>query len=453
MTRGSLRVRLIAAGAASILAALAVAGVGLMLMFERHVERRVMAELGTDLRQLVAGLALTADGALEVGRAPAEVRFQEPLSGLYWQIVPQQDGKVLRSRSLWDMVLALPPDDLPDGQEHRHALPGPSGSTLLALERTVILPSSLGGGRVRVVVAVDYREVSSATSAFGADLLPALSVLAAVLTVAAWVQVTIGLWPLDAVRRRLADVRAGRTPRLGLAFPEEVQPLALEVDALLDAQAAAMARARARAADLAHGLKTPLTVLATTAEELRGRGSALIAADIASVADTMRRHVERELARARASHARLTVTPQPVAPVVERVAGVLRRTPRGQKLDWEVSAPPSVAAAMDPQDLAELLGNLAENAVHWARGKVRIAAEAQAESVVLTVDDDGPGIAAEDVGAALARGGRLDESRPGSGLGLAIVSDLTEAYGGVLTMERSALGGLRATVRLPMRPA
>ena len=157
----------------------------------------------------------------------------------------------------------LPPDALADGDLHRHELRGgPGGADLLTVERSVTLPASLGGGRIRVAVAADNREITTAARAFGADLLPALGGLALVLIVAAWVQVTIGLRPLDAVRRRLGEVRAGQTPRLGHAFPDEVQPLAAEVDTLLEAQEAAIARARARAADLAHGLKTPLTVLA-----------------------------------------------------------------------------------------------------------------------------------------------------------------------------------------------
>ncbi|MBS0643834.1 MAG: HAMP domain-containing histidine kinase [Proteobacteria bacterium] len=451
MKKGSLRLRLFAAGAASIVVALTVAGGGLLLLFERHVERRVVAELETDLRQLIGGLALGANGALEVARPPAEPLFDTPLSGSYWQITPLGGGPLLRSRSLWDTVLALPQDDLTPGQEHLHDLLGPGGAMLLAAERSVRLPASLGGVQIRAVVAVDRSVVTTAARAFATDLLPALGLLALILAAAAWVQVTVGLRPLDAVRRRLAAVREGRMPRLGNDFPDEVRPLALEVDTLLDAQEAAMMRARARAADLAHGLKTPLTVLATTAEDLRARGDAAIADEINGVADGMRRHVERELARARVSHATRSAVLQPVAPVIGQVVGVLRRTPRGQELDWAVDAPASVAAAVDPQDMAEMLGNLAENAVKWAQTQVTVTAVAAPDGCVVAVEDDGPGIAEDDMPVALARGGRLDESRPGTGLGLAIVTDLVEAYGGALALGRSGLGGLHAAIRLPLR--
>jgi signal transduction histidine kinase len=244
-------------------------------------------------------------------------------------------------------------------------------------------------------------------------------------------------------------VRTGRTARLGTAFPDEVRPLAAEVDHLLEAQAQAITRARARAADLAHGLKTPLTVLATTAEDLRDRGDTVLADEVASVADAMRRHVDRELARARAAHPGREGRPVAALPVIERVVSVLRRTPRGHDLDWRIDVPAEADVAVEAQDLAEMLGNLAENAAKWASGVVRIAADPNGS--LLTIEDDGPGIPEAAIGTALVRGGRLDEAQPGSGLGLAIVSDLVETYGGTLTLDRSPLGGLHAAIRLPLR--
>jgi hypothetical protein len=236
MRTGSLRLRLFAAGAASVALALAVAALGLLWLFERHVERRVALELESDLRQLVSGITRAGDGTLQVSRLPADPRFLEPLSGLYWQIAAPLNGAALRSRSLWDAALDLPADRLGDGELHQHRLRGPGGAVLLAVERSVMLPASLGGGHVRVAVAIDRAEIAAAARAFGADLLPALGLLALVLITAAWVQVTVGLRPLDAVRRRLGDVRAGRASRLGTAFPDEVRPLAAEVDQLLEAQ-------------------------------------------------------------------------------------------------------------------------------------------------------------------------------------------------------------------------
>jgi hypothetical protein len=215
MKTGSLRLRLFAAGAASVVLALGLAAVGLLLLFERHVERRVVLELESDLRQLVSGVTRNADGTLQVSQVPAEPRFLEPLSGVYWQIAQQPDGPVLRSRSLWDTMLDLPPDVLGDGDVHQHLVRGPGGEQVLAVERSVELPASLGGQRIRVTVAVHHAEIAAAARNFGADLAPALGVLALVLIAAGWAQVTVGLRPLDSVRRRLGEVRAGRAARLG----------------------------------------------------------------------------------------------------------------------------------------------------------------------------------------------------------------------------------------------
>lgn len=453
MRKGSLKLRLLGAGIASILLALAIAGVGLLLLFERHVERRMTAELDLHLRQLLGHLGRGPDGALELVRPLGDPRFDEPLSGLYWQISHEPGGgpPILRSRSLWDAALTLPTDPLTDGGAHQHTIPGPARSSLLAIERAVALPATLGEGQIRAVVAVDRAEVHAAGRAFASDLFPSIAVLAAFLVAAAWVQVTVGLQPLDAVRRKLSEVRAGRAARLGEAFPDEVRPLAAEVDHLLDAQERAIERARARAADLAHGLKTPLTVLSADAAELRSRGETRLAEEIATVTDGMRRHVERELARARAGARTHPGAPQPVRPVAERITAVLRRTPRGQELAWELDIPADVTADIDAQDLSEVLGNLAENAVKWAAHVIRVIASRPSGTFTLIVEDDGPGVADEVIGVALARGGRLDETQPGSGLGLAIVGDLVENYGGELSLRRSPLGGLAAEVRIPCR--
>ena len=451
MKHGSLRLRLLAAGAASILIALALAGLGLTLLFERHVERRVVVELELDLRQLIGHLGRGENGALHLERPLADPRFEVPLSGLYWQITEEPGGVVLRSRSLWDGTLDLPIDRLRTGEVHRHITAGPGGATLLILERHIDLPHSLGGGAVRAAVAIDRAEIHVAGRAFASELAPSLAVLAAVLIAAAWVQVRVGLKPLDAIRRRLAAIRTGAAARLGTDFPNEVQPLAAEVDSLLDTQDATIERARAHAADLAHGLKTPLTVLADDARQLRTRGEAEIADEIAVLVEGMRRHVERELARARAGVRARGAASQPVSPIAEQVVEVMRRTPRGKELSWHIDVPSDLAVGIDAQDLAEILGNLIENAAQWAKTSVRLCGCHDSDATGLLVEDDGPGVPDHQVETVLARGGRLDATKPGAGLGLAIVGDLVETYGGSLVLSRSPLGGLRAELRLPGR--
>ncbi len=452
MTRGSLRMRLLAAGAASVLIALALAGFGLILLFERHVERRIVAELELNLRQLVGHLGRDQAGALRLERPLADPRFEQPLGGLYWQIVEEPGGTVLRSRSLWDETLDLPAGRLHSGEVHRHAIVGPGAATLLVLERHIALPQTLGGGAVQAAIAIDRGEIHAAGRTFAKDLAPFLAILAAVLVAAGWVQVSVGLRPLDTIRRRLAAIRAGAAARLGASFPEEVQPLAAEVDSLLDSQDATIQRARAHAADLAHGLKTPLTVLAEDARELASRGEAVIGDEIAALVEGMRRHVERELARVRAGVRAYGGASQLVPPIAGQVVEVMRRTPSGRQLRWQIDVPADLAVGVDAQDLAEMLGNLVENAAKWAETSVRLGGwrDGEAAAVVL-VEDDGPGVPEHELAGVLARGGRLDAAKPGAGLGLAIVGDLVEAYGGSLALARSSLGGLKAELRLPGR--
>lgn len=437
MKRGSLRLRLLVAGAVSVLAALALSALGLVLLFENHVERRVEAELNVYLDQIVAGLERSADGRLRLAGPTADPRFAEPLSGLYWQI--QANGNTMRSRSLWDASLPLTPETLADGTVRQHRIPGPGGSELLALERSITLPEHLGGGTMRAAVAVDRAEISAASRAFAVDLLPYLGVIAAFLIAASYGQVAVGLRPLAAVRRRLAAIRAGQARRLGQVFPDEIQPLAAEVDALLEAREQQIERARMRAGDLAHGLKTPLQALAGDIERLKMKGEAEIAGGVEQVANAMRQHVERELARARMAAANPDARAK-VAEVVKRVVAVVARTPAGAQLEWTVDIPAELAARIDPDDLAEAVGNLTENAARHARECVSIRSSERAGLTIVTVADDGPGIPEERLQEALARGGRLDQSGSGAGLGLAIVRDIAEAWGGHFEIRTSSQG-------------
>ncbi len=449
MTAGSLRLRLFLAGVVSVVVALGLASLGLSLLFERHVERRMATDLALMLDELVSGLDRDAEGNLAVVDEPGDARFDRPLSGLYWQITRDPNGLVARSRSLWDLELPLPADELAEGALHQHRISGPRGTSLLAVERSVVLPARLGGGTVRVVVARDAAELTEATRTFTADLTPFLVLIALVLIGAFGAQVAVGLAPLKAVRARLAAIRSGAAERLGSAFPSEVQPLAGEIDALLEARDKQVAAARARAADLAHGLKTPLQVLTGGVERLKAKGEGEIANDLAGVGEAMRRHVERELARAR----REAAPADPAARIkatVERVVAVVGRTPQGAKLDWTIAIAPDLAVRIPPDDLTEVLGNLLENAARHAREHISVTASVMGSDAVVAIVDDGPGIPPDRVPEALRRGGRLDQGGAGAGLGLAIVSDILDAWSGSLELGPTAPGAMTATVRLPL---
>lgn len=447
MSRNSLRLRLLAAGTVAILLALAAAAAGLLLLFERHVTRRIDAELGVHLTQLIAGLDAVPDaaGGITLLRRPAEPRFERPYSGLYWQIVVERGQQVLRSRSLWDTVIALPQDELQDGVLHQHVLPGPNGSRLHVIERRAALSERLGQAHVRVAVAVDAGELDRATRDFAVDLLPVLAALAALLLAAGWVQVSVGLSPLANLRDRLAEVQSGRVRRLGRAYPDEVRPLAEEVDALLDLREGELEKARQRAADLAHGLKTPLQVLIGEARRLATKGDTDAAREITDLAETMQRHIERELRRARLAPASFGGTAE-IASVAERVVGVVRRTPDGARLSWSIDVDQSLVARVDADDLAEALGNLIENAARFARSRVAVSAKASAAEVTIMVADDGAGISEEALADVVKRGSRVEQDHDGSGLGLAIAAEIAASAGGALAL-RNTGQGLHATLR------
>lgn len=447
MKLGSLRLRLAAGGAAAIVIALVVAGIGLTLLFERHVSRTIAEDLDVHLRQLIAGIDVGADNRLVVARPPADPRFADPLSGLYWQAGDDRD-QLVRSRSLWDTTLQLPPDDPAPSQVHHHEIVGPAAARLLVAERRVML--SLGGRQtpIRASVAIDLSRVSAARSAFAADLAIALAFLGLVLAAATWVQVGLGLRPLDAARRGIAEIRSGRSRHLPSAVPDEVRPLVEEVNALLDAQENEIARARDRAADLAHGLKTPLAALAADAQRIREKGVEEIANDIDAVGDTMRRHVERELARARVRGAfrHGTGAATLLSPLVESLAATLARTPDGARVAIENTVSNDFTVPFDRTDLAEVLGNLLENAVRHARSRVRVAGFGEGTRLRIAIEDDGPGISESARPMMLQRGQRLDLRGQGAGLGLSIIQDVLDAYGWTILLETSELGGLKATI-------
>ena len=447
MRRSSLRLRLVAGGIMAIMAALTIAGIGLTVLFERHIARTIADDLDVHLKQLIAGIDVDAEGRLVVVRPPADPRFADPLSGLYWQ-VGCEDGQLLRSRSLWDTTLFLPNDDLSTGEVHRHEARGPANARVLIAERGLKLTIKGRPTPVRVAVAVDLARVSAAGQAFAKELAAALCVLGLVLAVATYIQVALGLRPLAVLRRDIADIRSGRSHRLPPAAPVEVQPLVDEVNALVEMQAQEIERSRSRAADLAHGLKTPLAALVSDAARLRERGEHAIAHDIEALGEAMSRHVDREMTRARvrANVRRSVGAATELAPLVDSLIAILARTPIGMRLTFEPRIPDGAAVPFDRTDLAEVLGNLLDNASRHALSRVRITAYPGPTGTLIAIEDDGKGIAPAARSKVLARGARLDQRGEGAGLGLAIVLDVLDAYGWRIVLDESDLGGLRAVI-------
>jgi len=443
----SLRLRLLIGATCAILVALAIAGLGLVLLFERHVERRIGSELDTYLNQIAARVVFDADATPSVDARLADPRFDQVYSGLYWQIRDEATGVHVRSRSLWDTRLDLPEDTPPVGTIHVHTIPGPENARLLTHERRLVFDAGPGEKTLRLAVAIDRADVAAMSGDFAADVTYALVLLGSILVLAAWIQVNVGLKPLADIRRGLTAIRGGGSERLDIAAPSEIAPLIEEVNGLLDAQDKAMRRARDRAADLAHGFKTPLTALLSDAKRLRAKGERGIAEEIERTAGLMRGHIDRELTRSRLRNIRASA-PVVVAPAVHSLIATLKRTPQGEGVEFTVDMSPELAVRAERDDLTEILGNLLENAVRHAKKRIVVRAAGEGSLVRFAVEDDGPGIAETQRQAVVDRGKRLDSAAVGAGLGLAIVSDVLDHYGQELTLDRSELGGLRASFSL-----
>jgi signal transduction histidine kinase len=425
--RGSLWTRLVAGTLVWLLLALGAGGLALSWAFRRAAETAFDQRLDALALAIVATLEPGADGGVRLARPVPEPTFERVFSGWYWQV--DAGGTPLRSRSLWDQVL-------PD------AGPGPRGEALRRVRREVTLPGV--AQPVRIVVAADGADVAREAARFDRLLLVSLGLLGVGLVIAVVVQVGYGLRPLRRMGRELAAVQAGRKARLADDYPREIAPLAEAMNAVLDHDAEQIARARTHVGNLAHALKTPLAVL--SAELERQGGSAAARTPVA----TIDRLVQHHLARAAAAGPTRGPAPRtPVASVAHAVADAVGRMHAGRRLTIDVDVPADLTLPVERQDLEEMLGNLVDNAGKWARGRIRVQAARGAAGVEVDVDDDGPGLPPELAPAALARGARLDESRPGSGLGLAIVSDLAALYGATVALESAPLGGLRVALRWP----
>ncbi len=451
MERGSLSVRLIAVWAVFLVITLEVASLGLQTLFERSITRRMLAELTLDLSLLAQALQRDGTGAISLATAPTDPLFAVPLSGRYWQV--SHDSKtVLRSPSLWDFDLRPDRSTQPATEQTFIRLKGPDEQNLYGVTRTVKLTDA-DTAPLAIIAAVDYSEIENAKRRFSSDMLIGLVGLASLLLLAASAHVIIGLKPLKDIHARLARVRSGEIRRLEGSFPTEVMPLITETNALLDAQDAALEAARTRASNLAHGLKTPLAVMAAQSRILRRRGDLELANQIDRQLESMRRHVEREMARSRARgpsathHQRIDTT---VA--IMHLIGAISILPKGQQLRWEMALTSPLMLGIDQADFNELMGNLIDNAQKWARAKIKIHSRVSNGNAIFTVEDDGPGVAATEIERILQWGERADTSVPGSGLGLAITSDLIGIYNGRLDIGASPLGGLAAIVTLAVRP-
>jgi len=393
------------------------------------------------LEGVVAGTTVGDDGRLDLSLQLGEPRFDQPFSGWYWQI---SDGEqpVRRSSSLWAQALILPH---PEGEEMVLAeVPGPSDQTLRVLIRSILLPGQ--DQRYWYAVAGDESELRGPKNRFDRLLAFTLAMLFAGVLAAILIQVRFGLQPLFRIQRALSAIRSGESRRLEGAYPSEIQPLAHELNALIDHSETLIERAQTHVGNLAHGLKTPLSVLANEARENASSFGGLVDRQTT----LMRQQVDHHLSRARAAAtSSILGARSEVAPVLDDLKRTLERIYLERGIKIEVDCPAKLIFRGARHDLEEMLGNLMDNACKWAQSNVRVQVVRQGERLALTIEDDGDGLPRSKRDEVLQRGRRLDESVPGTGLGLSIVVDLASLYGGSFALDDAALGGLSAKLSLP----
>lgn len=446
MKTNSLAFRLVAGPAIWIAGILVIGGISLSLLFQNYVQRSFEDRLTVFLETLIQATVEERDELLVIWPTLGEVAFVEENSGWYWQI-NSPGGPVERSVSLADGAIELDQTTRLDKDRFNEAL-GAGGRMLMVIERDDVLPES--GTPHRFAVAVDRAIMAAEAKPFDTTLVVSLLLLAVGSVAALLIQVRYGLRPLRTMQRALVDIRHGRADKLEGRFPSEVDGLAGELNSLITHDAEVVERARRHVGNLAHALKTPLTVLTNEAAPDNRHLPDIVLRQ----SDIMRRHVDHYLSRARTAAAtRVLGARTEIRPVVEGLVRTLTRIHADRGISVEPVLPEGLYFRGERQDLEELLGNLMDNACKWARAEVRVTAEPSDGRVRLVIDDDGPGLPAERRQEALGRGKRLDEATPGSGLGLSIVQDIAGLYGGGIELADSPLGGLRALLDLPAAEA
>ncbi|HTG39810.1 HAMP domain-containing sensor histidine kinase [Sphingomonas sp.] len=439
---GSLSRRMIVIASAWILLLLAGGGFALDRVLTGAITRNFDDQLDYLITSMMISAEIDGSGEVMFNRELADQRFFEPYSGLYWQ-VSGAGYQASRSRSLWDRRLRVR-DHAPNGAVHTYNSNEFPDEKLRIAERDVKLPRSNIWWRFQIAQSREMLDAQIA--ALRQTLIRSFLLLGLGLIVMAALQTWYGLLPLKKLRRELARMRVGNAPRIEGPMPAEVAPMVEELNALIQHNERQAEEARLHAGNLAHALKTPLTVIMNAATA----GGDDLPDTVVREARTMRRQVDHHLARARAvgrrgsAHSRAEVWPS-----IEAVERAVARLYRHVRID--IDGRKDLVAHIERQDLDDLLGNLVENAAKYGGGSVFITVGATAGFVEIMVEDDGTGIPDADRVRIFDRGVRLDSGKPGTGLGLAIVRDVAEIYEGTVSLEESEdLGGLLVRLRLPM---
>jgi signal transduction histidine kinase len=434
---------------------LLIAGLILSSLYRRSAETAFDERLGVYMRAIVADVATPGDDTRTEPGQLGDPQFELSLSGWYWQITPlsQQTAKVKASRSLF--ASRLPP--LADqgvkaelGEYRRGYAQGPDGRLIRLIER-VIETDEEGKFLIQVAAATDQLE--SDIRRFEYSLAATFLLLALALGASTMAQVRFGLSPLRRLQSEVTAIRRGEGERIEGAFPPDLAPLAGELNLLISSNREIVERARTQVGNLAHALKTPLSVITNEAEA----DPSPLSGKVREQAQVMRDQVNYYLDKARAAaRSNVVGSTTDVVPAIEQLVRTFQKIHRDGVPAFEMQFDGELRFRGEEQDFQEMLGNLLDNAGKWASAKVLVSLSLETgpsgsgqDFLILCVDDDGPGLPPEDREQALKRGRRLDETKPGSGLGLSIVGDLAAVYAGDFTLEDGVLGGLRARLRLP----
>jgi len=454
----SLTARVLAVSTVWAVVALVVIGVVISELYRQGSERGFKDLLRAQLFNVVNSISVNEKTVLSGSPQLGDLRFSQPQTGWYWIVDPigEFDTPPLISTSLGNGKLPIASvDEVPfdTGYVRFYTTKDPFGNEVEVSETEVVL--DIQGHTARFRVAGNRDVLEADINRFTRNLTIALSIFGLGGLGMNALTILFGLRPLDQVRRSLEKIRTGESERLDGAFPREIQPLANEVNALIDSNRRIVERARMQVGNLAHSLKTPIAVLLNEARVLDASHGELVRNQV----DAMQMQVQSYLSRARIAAQRESVLARTEAqPALERLVRVMRKLNPEKQVHLSIN-PPGLVLAMELQDVEETVGNLLENAARHARGEVWLnvrpapvelhAKEPGRQWIVLDIDDDGPGLNPDQIALAMKRGKRLDESKPGTGLGLSIVSEIVREYQGTITLSRRDEGGLRAQLLLP----
>lgn len=445
--RSSLATRLFISAAFWSLTILLIAGLILSTVQQRATEKAFDDRLAIYLKSIVADVASPNESDRNDPSNFSEPRFNLPLSGWYWQVtrLDRLPSEIRSSVSLFGGQLPILAQERGQAGEMREGyVTGPDDQGLRMVEQLIDLGED---GRFLIQVAAPADTIANNVRAFRFTLALTLGLLGLALVITTLFQVRFGLGPLRSLRQEIAAIRNGETARIAGSYPHDLAPLATELNLLIDSNEAILARARKEVGNLAHALKTPLSVIVNEADD----ENSPFAHKVREQAGIMRDQVNWYLERARAAARAATLgTVTEMEPVLAGLTRTFEKIYRDRALSFSMQCPAGLKFRGEKQDLEEMVGNLMDNAGKWAQARIGVTVRMMPDGyALLSVDDDGPGLPEQARGAALARGQRLDESKPGSGLGLSIVADLAALYGGQLSLETAEGGGLSARLRLP----